>query len=154
MSNKTVPVPQSKSLRKGLLAGLIGGLVGVVAMAAAERLLPSRRVPRPSSARAGSSGRIEPEPAPNRLALDAIHWSFGAAVGAAYGAVAEYFPSATAKQGAAFGMALETLADEGTLPALGLITGSAAAATAGKLTSHIVYGVTTETVRHFLRKRL
>jgi putative membrane protein len=84
-----------------------------------------------------------------------MHWSFGAAVGATYGAVAEYFPSATAKQGVAFGMALETLADEGTLPALGLITGSATAAdTASKLTSHIVYGVTTETVRHFLRKRL
>jgi putative membrane protein len=145
MAKKTVPPPQPKSLLKGLLAGLIGGLVGVVAMAAAERFLP-RHAPVPA------------EPAPNPLSLEAMHWSFGAAVGATYGAVVEYFPSATAKQGVAFGMALETLADQGTLPALGLIagsvTGSAAAGTASKLTSHIVYGVTTETVRHFLRKRL
>jgi putative membrane protein len=145
MGNKNVPLPQPKSLRKGLLAGLIGGLVGVVAMAAAERLL-HRRAPAPAEP------MLLPDPTPS--SLDAIHWSFGAAVGAAYGAVAEYFPSATAKQGAAFGMALETLADEGTLPALGLITGSAPAETASKLTAHVVYGVTTETVRHFLRKRL
>jgi len=140
MSKKNVLPPPPKSVLKGLLAGLIGGLAGVVAMAAAERLLP-RRAPA--------------EPAPNPLALEAMHWSFGAAVGAAYGAVAEYFPSATANQGVAFGMALETLADQGTLPALGLLTGSAAAAeTASHLTSRVVYGVTTETVRHFLRKRL
>jgi putative membrane protein len=142
MSKKTAPIPQPKSLFKGLVAGLIGGLAGVVAMAAAERLL-NRRAPAVA------------EPAPDPLSLEAMHWSFGAAVGAAYGAVAEYFPSATAKQGVAFGMALETFADEGTLPALGLLTGSAAAVeSASKLTSHVVYGVTTETVRHFLRKRL
>jgi putative membrane protein len=142
MSKKTAPQPQPKSLAKGLLAGLIGGLAGVVAMAAAERLLP-RRAPAPAG------------PAPDPFSLEAMHWSFGAAVGAAYGAVAEYFPSATAKQGVAFGMALETLADQGTLPAVALLTGSPAAAdTASKLTSTIVYGVTTETVRHFLRKRL
>jgi hypothetical protein len=51
-------------------------------------------------------------------------------------------------------MALETLAHEGTLPALGLLTGSAARDTAGGLTSHVVYGVTTEVVRGFVRKRL
>jgi putative membrane protein len=153
MSKKTAPQPPPRSLAKGLLAGLLGGLAGVLAMAAAERLLPRRGVPRPGSARR-SSGKIEPGPTPNPLSLEDVHWSFGAAVGAAYGAVAEYFPSATAKQGVALGMALETLPDEGTLPALGLLSGSAAAENAGKLTSHIVYGVTTETVRHFLRKRL
>lgn len=141
MSKKNVPIPQPKSLLKGLLAGLIGGLAGAVAMAAAERLLP-RRAPAPA------------EPAPDPLPPDAIHWSFGAAVGASYGAVAEYFPAATAKQGVALGMALEALADQGTLPALSLIAGSAATETAGNITSHVVYGVTTETVRHFLRKRL
>jgi putative membrane protein len=83
-----------------------------------------------------------------------MHWSFGAAVGAAYGAVAEYFPATTANHGVAFGMALESLAHEGTLPALSLLTGSAARESAGMLTSHVVYGVTTEAVRHFVRKRL
>jgi hypothetical protein len=51
-------------------------------------------------------------------------------------------------------MALETLAHEGTLPALGLLTGSAARNSAGGFTSHVVYGVTTEVVRGFVRKRL
>jgi putative membrane protein len=88
------------------------------------------------------------------LSLDEMHWTFGAAAGAAYGALAEYFPSATANQGVAFGMALETLAHEGTLPALGLLTGSSARDTAGGFTSHVVYGVTTEVVRGFVRKRL
>ncbi|MGA1982514.1 MAG: DUF1440 domain-containing protein [Acidobacteriaceae bacterium] len=144
MSKKKVEVIQPRSLAKGLLAGLIGGLVGVLAMAAAERLAP-----RHAKTSAGS-----PDPAPGSLSLEEMHWSFGAAVGAAYGAVAEYFPTATANQGAAFGMALETLAHEGTLPALGLLTGSAARDTAGGFTSHVVYGVTTEVVRGFVRKRL
>ena len=143
MSKKTAATPQPKSLAKGLLAGLIGGLAGVLAMAAAERLIP-RRAP----------AAAEPSPHPDPFSLEAMHWSFGAgSVPAAYGAVAEYFPSATAKQGVAFGMAVETLAHEGTLPALGLLTGSSPRDSAG-LTSHVVYGVTTETVRHFLRKRL
>jgi hypothetical protein len=40
------------------------------------------------------------------------------------------------------------------LPALGLLTGSVARDTAGGFTSHVVYGVTTEVVRGFVRKRI
>jgi putative membrane protein len=123
---------------------LIGGLVGALAMAAAERLIPRR----------AQAAAEPPEPAPGSLALDQMHWTFGAAAGAAYGALAEYFPSATANRGVAFGMALETLAHEGTLPALGLLTGTAVRDSAGGFTSHVVYGVTTEVVRGFVRKRL
>jgi putative membrane protein len=144
MSKKKVEVIRPKSLAKGLVAGFIGGLVGVVAMAAAKRLIP-RRAPADSEA---------PDPAATSLSLDGMHWALGAAAGAAYGAVAEYFPTATAEKGAAFGMALETLSQEGTLPALGLLTGSAARGGASKMTSHVVYGVTTEVVRGFVRKRL
>jgi putative membrane protein len=144
MSKKKVAVIQPRSLAKGLLAGLSGGLVGVLAMAAAERLIP----------RHAQAAAEPPDPAPGSLSLDEMHWSFGAAVGAAYGALAEYFPAATANEGVAFGMALETLAHEGTLPALGLLTGLSARDTAGGFTSHVVYGVTTEVVRRFVRKRL
>lgn len=142
---KAAPAPPApKSLAKGLLAGLIGGLVGAAAMAAAERFLP-----RPAPAAA--------EPPNPAFALDQVHWSFGLAVGAAYGAAAEYFPSATAKEGATFGLALDALAREGTLPALGLLTGARPGITPngiGKITSHVVYGVATEVVRGFVRKRL
>jgi putative membrane protein len=140
MSKKNVPVSRPKSLAKGLLAGLIGGLVGAVAMAAAQRFIP--RKPTTSEPTGPAS-------------LDGMQWGFGAAAGAAYGVAAEYFPAATAEKGAAFGMALETLSQEGTLPALGLLTGSAARGdSTSKMTSHVVYGITTEVVRSFVRKRL
>jgi putative membrane protein len=144
MSKNQVAPARPKSLAKGLLAGLIGGLVGAAAMAAAERLLPR-------------SARADAEPHKPSFALDAVHWSYGVAVGAAYGAVAEYFPAATAKEGITFGLAMEALAHEGTLPALGLITGSQPApaiAAAGSITSHVVYGVATEVVRGLVRKLL
>jgi putative membrane protein len=144
MIRKQVAVIRPKSLTKGLVSGLIGGLVGVVAMAAAKRLIP-RRVQTESEV---------PDPEAKSLSLDGMHWGFGAAVGAAYGVAAEYFPAATSEKGAAFGMALETLSQEGTLPALGLLTGSAARNGTSKMTSHMVYGVTTEVVRGFVRKRL
>jgi putative membrane protein len=143
MSKKKVAAAQPKSLAKGLLAGLIGGLVGAAAMAAAERFLPRR-------------ARTDADPPQPAFALDEVHWSFGVAVGAAYGVAAEYFPSATAKEGITFGLALEALSQEGTMPALGLITGSplAPASSARKITSHVVYGVATEVVRGFVRRRL
>lgn len=144
MSKKHVAVIRPKSLAKGLVSGLIGGLVGVVAMAAAKRLIPQRAPTNPEPS----------DPAATSLSLDEMHWALGAAAGAAYGIAAEYFPAATAEKGAAFGMALETLSQEGTLPALGLLTGSAARNGTSKMTSHVVYGVTTEVVRGFVRKRL
>ena len=89
--------------------------------------------------------------------VQTVRWGFGAAVGAAYGAIAEYYPAATAKEGVTFGMAVEALAHEGALPALGFLVKPSAAPTpnsAAGITSHVVYGVTTEVVRGFIRKRL
>ena len=134
---------KTRSLPKGLLAGLIGGLAGVVAMSAAEQLMALRQPKADQLA----------EP-PHVPALDEMHWSFGVAIGAAYGVAAEYFPAATAKQGATFGLALEAFAQNGTLPALGLLTGSAPAEAPAAITSHVVYGITTEIVRKFVRKAI
>jgi putative membrane protein len=133
-----------KSLARGLLAGLVGGLAGAVAMTLAERLIPQ---PAPS----------EPESPDRAVAVETVRWGFGAAVGAAYGVVAEFYPSATAKEGASFGMALEALSHEGALPALGFLMKpqqNTAQGFASGITSHVVYGVTTEVVRGFIRKRL
>ena len=54
------------------------------------------------------------------VAAEAIHWGFGALTGAAYGALAEYYPRRTSKDGAGFGMALSSLTHETALPAMGL----------------------------------
>lgn len=136
MSKSEIVVAQPKSLAKGLLAGLVGGLAGTVTMALAERLLPATE-----------------KAAPDTKA-DSARWAFGLVVGAAYGAVAEFFPAATAREGVTFGMAVGALSEEGVLPAIGMIARPSARERAGEITSHVVYGVTTEVVRGFVRKRL
>jgi putative membrane protein len=148
-----------RSLVKGLVAGLIGGLVATAAKTFAERMFPPH-----------VHGEAEPEElAAERAAghaltrveraesSETIRWGFGAAAGAAYGALAEYYPAATAKEGASFGLVLETLTHEGALPALGLAAGpedQTLRERTSEITSHVVYGVVTETVRRFVRRWL
>ena len=55
-----------------------------------------------------------------KVAAESIHWGFGALTGAAYGGLAEYFPAATQKEGASFGLALATLTHGKALPAFGI----------------------------------
>jgi putative membrane protein len=91
------------------------------------------------------------------VAAETIHWGFGATAGAAYGVLAEYFPAATSKDGASFGMALEALTHEGALPAMGLAAAPdehTAREHTSELATHLIFGVVTETVRRFVRKML
>lgn len=132
-----------RSLAKGLAAGLVAGLVGVVAKTLAERMFQPRAQPKPES--------------PAATPGNAIPWQFGALSGATYGALAEYYPAATAKEGAAFGMALETLTHEAPLPALGIALPVGSETTrerVSEMTSHVVFGLTVEFVRRTLRKIL
>jgi putative membrane protein len=148
-----------RSLAKGLIAGLIGGLIGTLAKTLAERMFPPRTHGEPEPLEL-LSGKIAGEPLDSgtkEIAAEAIHWGFGAAAGAAYGALAEYYPAATSKEGASFGMALEALTHESALPALGLSAepgDQTLRERASEMTSHVVYGITTETVRSFVRKLL
>jgi len=143
---------RERSLAKGLAAGLVAGLVGVAAKTLAERMFQHR------SAK-------EAEPAGNWLARhsglpnsgERIPWEFGAATGAAYGALAEFYPAATAKEGAAFGMAVETLTHEAPLPALGIplpVGSESTRERVSEMTSHVIFGVTVEFVRRMVRKVL
>jgi putative membrane protein len=145
---------RERSLAKGLAAGLVAGLVGVVAKTLAERMFPPRAQPEAQPAgtslakRTGSTAHTPG---------DSIPWQFGALTGATYGALAEYYPAATAKEGAAFGMALETLTHEAPLPALGIslpVGSETTRARASELTSHVVFGLTVEFVRRTLRRIL
>jgi putative membrane protein len=138
-----------RSLAKGLLAGLIGGIIATAAKTAAERMFP----PRAASGEAGNAL----QPVASAAQAQAIHLGVGVAVGAAYGALVEYFPAATAKNGATFGAALGTLTHEGSLPALGIpakLRNETLGEQAGEMTSFLVYGVVTETVRGFVRRFL
>lgn len=159
MSNTEAAAPQERSLVKGIIAGVIGGVAGTIAMTFATRLFPPRTEEEPDATEevaeklAGHS--LSPET--KEVAGEAIHWGFGAAVGAAYGALAEYYPAATAREGASFGMALEALTHETALPALGLGAepeDQSLRERASEVTAHVVYGVTTEFVRSLVRKWL
>jgi putative membrane protein len=158
MSDEQTESPQ-RSLAKGIIAGLIGGLIGTLAKTLAERMFPPRThgESEPPEVLAEQVAGHQLDPDTKAVAAEAIHWGFGAAVGAAYGALAEYYPAATAKEGASFGIALEGLTHESALPALGLSASAEDQTTrerASEMTSHVVYGVTTETVRGFVRKLL
>jgi putative membrane protein len=157
MSKTEVAVVKQKSLAKGLIAGLIGGLVGTLAKTLAERMFPPRThgEPEPPEVAAERVAGHTLDPDAKSLAAEGIRWGFGAAVGAAYGALVEYYPAATSKKGASFGMTLEALTHETALPALGLSVEPEDETTrerASEVTSHVVYGVTTEFVRNIVRK--
>lgn len=148
-----------KSLVKGMVAGLIGGLVATAAKSVAEKFYPPRThgEPEPSAILAEKVAGHELDETEERIAAETIHWSFGALSGAAYGALAEFYPQATAKEGAAFGMALASLTHEGVLPEMGLSDPPEEQTTrerASEIGTHVVYGIVTEMVRQTVRKFL
>jgi putative membrane protein len=148
-----------RSLAKGLLSGLIGGLVATAAKTLAERIYPPRThgEPEPPAVLAERVAGHELAGTQKEVATEAIHWGFGALTGAAYGALVEYYPAATAKDGAGFGMALSSLTHGTMLPAMGLAAEpeeQTARERTSELATHIVYGVVTETVRRVVRKML
>jgi putative membrane protein len=148
-----------KSLAKGLLAGLIGGLAATAAKTFAEKLYPPRThgEPEPPAVLAEKVAGHKLTGAEKEVSVEAIHWGFGALTGAAYGALAEYYPAATQKDGAAFGTALASLTHAKALPAMGLSAepeDQTIRERTSEMATHVVYGVVTETVRRFIRKML
>jgi putative membrane protein len=148
-----------RSLAKGLLAGLIGGLVATAAKSVAERIYPPRThgEPEPPEVLADKIAGHELALSEKTATAESIHWGFGALAGAAYGGVVEYFPAATEKDGAAFGMALGSLTHGTALPAVGLSAkpeDQTARERTSEMATHVVYGVVTETVRRVMRKML
>jgi putative membrane protein len=146
----------ARSLAKGLLAGLIGGLVATAAKTFAEKIYPPRThgEPEPPAVLAGKIAGHELAGTQKAVAVETIHWGFGALAGAAYGALAEYYPQATAKDGAGFGMALTSLTHGTALPALGLSAEPEDQTTrerTSEMATHVVYGMVTETVRRAVR---
>ena len=144
---------------KGLLAGLVAGLVATAAKTLAERFYPPRThgEPEPTEILAKKIAGHPLDSNTEAIASEAIHWGFGALIGAAYGALAEFYPVATAKEGAGFGLALMSLTHEEALPALGLSASpedQTVREKSSEAATHVLYGVVTERVRSFVRKLL
>jgi putative membrane protein len=149
----------NKSLAKGLIAGLIGGIVATAAKTLAEKFYPPRThgEPEPPAVLAEKISGGDLSQNQKAVATETIHWVFGAASGAAYGALAEFYPAATARDGVNFGMTLMALTHEGALPALGLSAEPADQTTrekASEMATHVVFGFVTESVRRYVRKAL
>lgn len=80
----------------------------------------------------------------------AVHYTFGTALGALYGVLAETVPSSKAARGTAYGSAVWLGADEISVPAFGLSpppTETPASSHVRALASHVVYGFVTDLVR-------
>ena len=158
-SREIAPPGRKRSILKGFLAGAIGGLVGAAAKAVAEAVYPPRtlgQIPPPAVLvnRMASRPLSETEEV---VSVQAIHWGFGALVGGAYGAVAEYQPVITGRLGANFGLTLCGMTHASTLPIMGLTESpenQPAREHASELVTHAIYGVTTEVVRRAVRKVL
>ncbi len=86
-----------------------------------------------------------------------VHYVFGTASGGLYGALAEVSPQVTVAAGLPFGAAFWLIADEVTVPLLGLSKGPTeypVSTHVYSLASHLVYGMTAEFTRRALRQVL
>jgi putative membrane protein len=175
------PHRRQPNLWLGAVAGAIGGAVGSWAIVRFNHALgrtehghPPRQHRRHSASPNDTDATISDEPATIQVAsivagavTDAqlddrekqigaslVHYAFGAAVGACYGAAAEYRQGATALAGLPFGTGVWIAADELGLPLVGLArkpTDYPAARHLAAFASHLVFGLATEAVRRQLR---
>jgi putative membrane protein len=158
-TNPSETASTERSLWKGLVAGIVAGLVATAAKSVAEKLYPPRihGEPEPPSVLAEKLAGHHLDRNTKHIASETIHWSFGTAAGAAYGALAEFFPVATAKDGATFGLTLMALTHDSALPAMGLAAPTedqSAREHSSEAATHIVYGVVAERVRRLVRSLL
>lgn len=150
---------QSPSLWKGLAAGLVAGLVATAAKSLAEKFYPPRihDEPEPSELLSERIAGHPLDPDTEKVANEAIYWGFGAAAGAFYGALAEFYPAVTKKEGANFGLTLMALTHEGVLPAMALSAPpeqQSQREQSSEAATHLIYGVVAERIRSIVRDML
>jgi uncharacterized membrane protein YagU involved in acid resistance len=85
----------------------------------------------------------------------AVHYTVGAALGGFYGVIREYFPDAAGAWGAAFGLTVWLVLEEGGMPLLGWTRPPLQYSLADHINAlgeHVAYGVATEAVCRLLRR--
>ena len=171
---------RTRRLGRGLLAGLAGGLIASWTMNQFQTLwsqAAGKMQRQPETPQQQDQTEVEAEDATmkaadklsrkllgrplgtaaKKKAGPAVHYAFGTAMGALYGAAAEMFPDVTRGFGTGFGAALFAVADEIAVPALGLSGKPTEAPFSAHLygfVSHLVYGATTEGVRRAAKAAL
>lgn len=150
---------RKRSIVKGAIAGMIGGLAGAGAKMLAEKIFPPRvqgQTAPPVALAEQVAGHALPE-GQKQAATQGIHWGFGAAAGAIYGAAVEMEPSLGAWKGAAFGVTLNKITHESLLPKLGLVAPKEQQPAQERISewvTHAVYGIFTDAVRRVVRRSL
>lgn len=162
---------------KNIVAGIAGGLVASWAMEHFQRSLGQLSEDMGGAPGGGGQQHREPQSEPatyqaadvvaetvtgepladevKPAAGSLVHYAFGAAVGAAYGAAAAQSEEVTAWAGLPFGATVWLVADEIGVPLAGLSkapTEYPATSHVSAFATHLVYGLTTETVRKVLMR--
>jgi len=159
------------ALWKGVAAGALGGLVASYAMnqfqavtkklsadgqGEAEKNGGEDATVKTAEAITGALGHpLSKEE--KKVAGPLVHYAFGTAMGAVYGALAELSPRVARGAGVPFGTAVWLGADEVAVPALGLSkkpAESPPSVHAYALASHLVYGLATDLVRRAVLRAL
>jgi hypothetical protein len=172
------PLASTHTVYRGLAAGAVAGLVGTWAMSEVQRLwthVVDSNPPESAGGRHDARDWQERSEHQNsnelaaqaiagyllrrrltqeelRVAAPVVHYLFGAALGAIYGAYADRRQAA--RSGAAFGTTVWLAADEVAMPLLGLSDSTARRPVEMHLQSlaaHLVYGTATEVTRRSLR---
>ncbi len=161
---------KQQCLWKSIGAGALGGLAASFAMngfqslsSKAKKALSGQKAPGQESSGGGDDATVKTAQAiadavcgcqlsdsDKKWAGPAVHYTFGTAMGALYGAATQTISAASSGRGAAFGTALWLGADEVAVPALGLAgppTESPLSSHANALASHLVFGFVTDLVR-------
>lgn len=153
---------------KGALAGLIGGLIASFVMEKFQMLVrpmiqsesgQKEKKDEPATEKAASAvsenifdHRMTKDEKP--AAGEAMHYAMGGTSGMIFGAASEVIPEASIGAGLPFGTAVWLLADDLVVPALGLskpVSDRPLSENAYALSSHLVYGLTTDIVRRGIR---
>jgi len=164
--------PRQRSVWKGMLAGLAGGLAASWTMnqfqAAMQKVTegngngqPQPEQPKAGDATVKAASAVSETIAHHTLTYDEkkvagpiVHYLFGSAIGALYGAAAEFSPMTAKGWGVPFGAAVFVGADEIGVPLAGLSDPPnkvPASTHASALAAHFVYGATTDGVRRIVR---
>ncbi|HEY3068524.1 MAG TPA: DUF1440 domain-containing protein [Methylomirabilota bacterium] len=154
----------TRAIVTSMMGGLVGGLLGAGVMSVAYALVTRIAEPPRDEAKQGGDdatvkvgnalsqavrGRRLAEGAKSAAGA-AVHYAFGAVMGALYGAVAAVVPRASAGAGLVFGAAAWLGPHAIVVPALGLAPSPLAAPPAKEgleLALHLLYGATVELAR-------
>lgn len=151
-------------LLRGAIAGLAAGIAAALAMDLAQWALAKMQPEEGEASEPATEKAVDrvaeavggaPVPkAEKPLAGQAVHYTFGALLGAGYGIAAEYDERVTAGAGSVLGVGSALLFDEAAVPAAGLgeAPWDASASThLYSMVSHLIYGMVAEGTRRLTR---